>query len=181
MVHADINDKDQTLKITKLHTSATDKADGDKVMEKKGTQTIVDKVCEHSGQLIPGTKYTITTTLMQDNGQPLLDKDGQPVKATSTFVPGAIDECATVEISFDASLVQGSKVVVFEDVYADDVLIGVHHDLDDSSQTITFQDADRGSASRGLAFTGASVGVLGVISLLVIGVGVVLMRKRNQA
>lgn len=118
---------------------------------------------------------------MQDNGQLLLDKDGQPVKATSTFVPGAIDECATVEISFDASLVQGSKVVVFEDVYADDVLIGVHHDLNDSSQTITFQDSDRGSASRGLAFTGASVGVLGVISLLVIGVGVVLMRKRNQA
>lgn len=181
VVHADINDTKQTLKVTKLSTSATDQADGDKVMEKKGTQTIVDKVCEHSGQLIPGTKYTITTSLMQENGGPVLDKDGQPVTTTSTFIPSTTDECASVEISFDASLVQGSKVVVFEDVYADDVLIGVHHDLEDTAQTMTFQDADRGSASRGLAFTGASVGVLGVISLLALGVGAVLMRKRSQA
>lgn len=179
-VHADINDTDQTLKITKLHTSATDKADGDQVMEKTGTQSIVDKVCEHSGQLIPGTTYTITTTLMQDNGEPVLDKDGQPVTVTTPFVPARADECASVEISFDASLVQGSKVVVFEDVLVDDVLIGVHHDLGDVDQTITFKDASRGDAGRGLAFTGASAAPLGLLALVLMGGGGWLVTRRRQ-
>lgn len=179
-VHADINDTDQTLKITKLHTSATDKADGDQVMEKTGTQSIVDKVCEHSGQLIPGTTYTITTTLMQDNGEPVLDKDGKPVTVTTPFVPARADECASVEISFDASLVQGSKVVVFEDVLVDDVLIGVHHDLGDGDQTITFKDASRGDAGRGLAFTGASAAPLGLLALVLMGGGGWLVTRRRQ-
>ncbi|WP_406712675.1 VaFE repeat-containing surface-anchored protein [Trueperella pyogenes] len=181
VVHADINDKDQTLKITKLHTSATDKADGDKVMEKKGTQTIVDKVCEHSGQLIPGTTYTITTTLMQDNGQPVLDKDGQPVTVTTPFTPATADECATVEVSFDASLVQGSKVVVFEDVLVGDVLIGVHHDLNDVEQTITFKDASRGDAGRGLAFTGASTGPIALLAVGLVGAGGLLIYRRKAS
>ncbi|WP_083200629.1 VaFE repeat-containing surface-anchored protein [Trueperella bernardiae] len=181
VVHADINDKDQTLKITKLHTTATDKADGDQVMEKKGTQTIVDKVCEHSGQLIPGTTYTITTTLMQDNGQPVLDKDGQPVTVTTPFTPATADECASVEITFDASLVQGSKVVVFEDVLVDDVLIGVHHDLNDVEQTITFKDASRGDAGRGLAFTGASTGPIALLALGLVGAGGLLIYRRKAS
>ncbi|QOR45477.1 VaFE repeat-containing surface-anchored protein [Trueperella pecoris] len=181
VVHADINDKDQTLKITKLHTSATDKADGDKVMEKKGTQTIVDKVCEHSGQLIPGTTYTITTTLMQDNGQPVLDKDGQPVTVTTPFIPATADECATVEVSFDASLVQGSKVVVFEDVLVDDVLIGVHHDLNDVEQTITFKDESRGDAGRDLAYTGASTGPIALVALGLICAGGLLIYRRKAS
>ena len=180
-VHADINDKDQTLKITKLRTSATDKADGAKVMEKKGTQTIVDKVCEHSGQLIPGTTYTITTTLMQDNGQPVLDKDGQPVTVTTPFTPATADECATVEVSFDASLVQGSKVVVFEDVLVGDVLIGVHHDLNDVEQTITFKDASRGDAGRGLAFTGASTGPIALLAVGLVGAGGLLIYRRKAS
>lgn len=179
-VHADINDKDQTLKITKLSTSATDKADGDQVMEKTGTQSIVDKVCEHPGQLIPGATYTITTTLMQDNGEPVLDKDGKPVTVTTPFVPARADECASVEISFDASLVQGSKVVVFEDVLVDDVLIGVHHDLGDVDQTITFKDASRGDAGRGLAFTGASAAPLGLLALVLMGGGGWLVTRRRQ-
>lgn len=179
-VHADINDTDQTLKITKLSTSATDKADGDQVMEKAGTQTIVDKVCEHSDQLIVGATYTITTTLMQDNGEPVLDKDGKPVTVTTPFVPSTTDECASVEISFDASLVQGSKVVVFEDVLVDDVLIGVHHDLNDGDQTITFKDASRGDAGRGLAFTGASAAPLGLLALVLMGAGGWLVIRRRQ-
>lgn len=177
VVHADINDTDQTLKITRLSTSATDKADGDKILEKSGMQTIVDKVCEHSGQLIVGATYQITTTLMQDNGEPVLDKDGKPVTVTTPFVPARADECASVEISFDASLVQGSKVVVFEDVYVDDVVIGVHRDLTDVDQTITFKDASRGDAGRGLAFTGASIGPIALLALGLIGAGGVLIYR----
>lgn len=181
VVHADLNDKNQTLKVTKLVTTATDKADGDKVIPREGTQTIVDTVCEKSGQLVVGKEYTITTTLMQDNGKPVVDASGKAVTVTTPFTPTSPDECARVEISFDASLVQGSKVVVFEDVYADGTLIGIHHDLEDSEQTVTFQDADQGDAGRGLAFTGASAGTAAGMATVLMGLGGSLLALRRKA
>ncbi|MEW6901072.1 VaFE repeat-containing surface-anchored protein [Trueperella pyogenes] len=183
-VHADIQDKNQTLPFEpgpKLKTTATDKADGDKIVPAEPGQVIVDKVCDENKSLKPGTEYEIITALMADDGKPVLDANGQPVTVTTKFTPQAADECASVEIPFDASKLGGRKVVVFEEVRHEGDTVGVHHDLQDADQTVKVEakDDDGGSAGQGLAFTGASIAGLGVLGVIVAGFGVYLTKRRR--
>ena len=46
-----------------------------------------------------------------------------------------------VTFSFDAKLLGGKTVVVFESLYREDVLLATHADLDDEGQTVRFQPA----------------------------------------
>lgn len=183
-VHADIQDKNQTLTFEpgpKLKTTATDKSDGDKIVPAEPGQVIVDKVCDENKSLKPGTEYEIVTQLMLDDGKPVLDANGQPVTVTTKFTPQTADECASVEIPFDASNLGGRKVVVFEEVRHEGETVGVHHDLQDADQTVKVEakDDDGGSAGRGLAFTGASIAGLGVLGVIVAGFGVYLTKRRR--
>ncbi|MBE7124134.1 VaFE repeat-containing surface-anchored protein, partial [Bacillus cereus] len=71
--HADINDKDQTVKVTKplIKTTATNKEDGSKEFDASKTVTIQDKV-EYK-DLIVGKEYTMKGKLMdKSTGKPLL-------------------------------------------------------------------------------------------------------------
>ena len=182
-VHTDINDENQTVTFSKLATTATDKTDGDKVITPTPNAVITDKVCDIAGTLVPGTEYEVTTALMLDNGEPLLDKDGRPVTVTSKFVPAAKNDCASIDISFDASKLAGKKVVVFETVSQDGRTVSVHHDLKDSEQTVSVEipgDGDNDRSKRRLTRTGASVLGGSVLALGFIGVGAAALRRRNN-
>ncbi|MCW1073586.1 VaFE repeat-containing surface-anchored protein, partial [Streptococcus anginosus] len=93
-VHTDINDLNQTVSFSKLQTTATDKPDGDKVLAPIPNAVITDRVCDVAGTLVPGTEYEITTALMLDNGDALLDASGKPVTVTRKFIPAAANDCA---------------------------------------------------------------------------------------
>ncbi|MFP7697077.1 VaFE repeat-containing surface-anchored protein [Trueperella sp. LYQ143] len=184
VIHADIEDKDQTIPFEpspELKTTASDKADGDKTVKPEPDQVIHDRVCDARKSLKPGTRYEIVTALMLSDGSPVVDESGNPVTVTTVFVPSSADECAEVDISFNASKLAGKKVVVFEDVLHDGVTVGVHHDLSDEDQTVEVgpkPPTPPVPPTPGLPHTGASAGVLAGSAAAFIAGGVWLLRRK---
>ena len=133
--HADIDDEGQTVTVVDIHTTATDAADGDKVVTDVDA-TIADDVSFEG--LTPGEEYTLEATLMDAaTGNAVTDEDGNAVTATAAFTPEEESGSAIVEIAFDASGLDGHSLVVFEKLYdCDGNLVASHEDLSDEGQTV---------------------------------------------
>ncbi len=133
--HADISDEGQTIHFLSIHTTATDKADGDKVLS--GDEATVNDEVAYEG-LEPGAEYTLTATLMDaQTGEAVTGADGKAVTATTTFTPDAADGTQAVEIAIDSEGLDGKKLVVFEKLDCDGVQQAAHEDLADEGQTVT--------------------------------------------
>lgn len=121
-----------------IRTTATDKADGDKVLGNTGDVTITDKVCQVEGKaLVPGRTYTLTATAMDKaTGQAVLDDNGRPYTGTADFTPTSATDCGLVDVTIPASKLNGQKIVMFEAVSLDGVTVALHTDIDDVDQTV---------------------------------------------
>src|SRR5699024_636513 len=129
--HHDIDDEKQTVYITKITTSASfvevDENDTSKV-------TLKDEVSYEN--LVQGEEYTVTGKLMdKETGKPVM-VDGEEVTSETVFTVEEENGNVDVYFSFEQAKLDTSTVVVFEDVYKDDALIAVHHDIDDENQTV---------------------------------------------
>ena len=136
--HADLDDESQTVHFPEIHTTAT--IDGSHEVVAIGPVKLVDVVAYRN--LTPGQKYTVSGALMDKaTGEALTDETGQPVTSSVTFTPEQPEGEVEVTFSFDAKLLGGKTVVVFESLYREDVLLATHADLDDEGQTVRFQPA----------------------------------------
>lgn len=135
--HEDLTDEGQTVEVVppEIKTSAADGADGDKEVTADGKATIVDTV-KYTG-LVPGTEYELQGILMDaETGESLKGADGKEITASTKFTPQAQDGTQDVTFTFDASALGGAKTVVFEKLFVDGTLIGLHEDLTDKDQTV---------------------------------------------
>ncbi|GAB2023116.1 hypothetical protein RyT2_21900 [Pseudolactococcus yaeyamensis] len=137
--HADINDKEQTVYFPEIGTTATNKEDGSQVISSEADVTIVDEVAYDN--LIPGKTYTLTATLMDKATQKPLLVNGKPIVVTSQLTPKTAKGTHSVPITFDASVLKGKTIVVFEDLTLGDKTVAVHHDINDEGQTVTVPDS----------------------------------------
>ena len=144
--HADIEDKSQTVTITKptLSTTAVDGLDADKNLIGEGDVSIVDTVKYKN--VTPGKTYKVSGTLYEKvtdkDGKvakkQLLDADGNPVTAETEFVPDDTYGTVDVTFTFDASdLKAKDKVVAFESLSLNGKELASHADIEDKSQTVT--------------------------------------------
>ena len=80
-------------------------------------------------------------------GEPLLDAEGKPITASVTFTPN--DTYGTVEVTFefDASLLAGEDLVVFESLSRMDQEVAVHADITDEKQTVTVVQSEIGTTA----------------------------------
>ena len=132
--HADIDDEGQTVRLVGIGTTATDKADGDKLVT--GAEiTIVDEVAYEG--LTPGVEYTLEAALMDAEAGDPVTVDGKQVAGTATFAPDEADGVQAVELAFDGTGLGGKSVVVFEKLFAAGVQLAAHEDLSDEGQTVT--------------------------------------------
>ena len=138
--HTDIDDEDQTVYSVKIGTTATNKKDGTHYAAGEKT-TVVDNV-KYSG-LIAGKEYEVKGTLMdKETGNPLLvdpvkgETDGNMVTASKKFTAEESDGSVDLEFTFDASLLCGKTIVVFERLYHNDKEIAYHTDINDDEQAI---------------------------------------------
>jgi len=145
VVHADINDEDQTVVITgeqpEISTSVRDAADGDNVVAGGENQTIIDTVEYHN--LVPDQEYTMTCELVVSTGhvvgepyEYVVDKDGNIVTATISFTPTSTDGTVEVPLTFDASNYSAKQLVCFETCrWLGLQTVAEHKDINDFNQT----------------------------------------------
>ncbi|MDU6151809.1 MAG: VaFE repeat-containing surface-anchored protein [Actinomyces urogenitalis] len=122
-----------------IETTASDKAEGDKVLPATGDVTIADQVCQKEGKpLEVGKTYTLTARAMdKETGQPIMDDDGRPFTGQAQLTPSGPSDCAVVEVRIPARLLHGKTIVMFENVTLDGRTVAVHTDIEDEGQTVT--------------------------------------------
>lgn len=142
--HTDIDDVSQTFSIapSSIGTTASDKTDGDNVIQPSKSAVIVDKVSYEN--LIPGKEYKVTGVLMDKaTGEPLMVGDKQ-ITSSVLFTPNEPDGSIELEFAFDSTGLVGKEIVVFETLTKDGVEVAVHADIEDAAQTVTVEKTPPG-------------------------------------
>lgn len=133
--HENINDKGQTIYIPSVKTTAIDEKTATKLTLAEKDIHIVDKVAYRN--LVPGEKYTVTgTAIDKTTGETLKDDAGKDVTAKASFKAEKANGTVDVEFVFDGSTLAGKTVVMYENIYYNNKLVGVHADISDEAQII---------------------------------------------
>ena len=133
--HEDINDKGQTIYIPSVKTTAIDEKTATKLTLAEKDIHIVDKVAYRN--LVPGEKYTVTgTAIDKTTGETLKDDAGKDVTAKASFKAEKANGTVDVAFVFDGSTLAGKTVVMYENIYYNNKLVGVHADITDEAQII---------------------------------------------
>ena len=179
-VHADINDKDQSIEYPDIKTSADVKETG-KLKDNKFT--IIDKVTYTN--LTVGKEYTVKGKLMdKKTGNPFL-VDGKEVTAEKTFTAKTINGSVTIEFILPSKALEDLSVVVFEDMYNDGIKIATHSDIKDKNQTVSVGELTvYPPDENGYPLTGDKTSIIyafaGVTFIVIAIGGIVYMKKRKN-
>lgn len=134
-----------TNDILSIHTTATNKEFASSANENKGTHiayagkecTLTDEVrCDG---LIEGRSYTLKGVLVNAETAEPIKVDGAEITAEKTFKARYDSvEMQKMSFSFDAAKLAGTKIVVFEELYDNELNITAaeHKDTSDEYQTI---------------------------------------------
>ena len=133
-VHSDIEDKDQTVYIPEIHTTAVGEDTKDHVTEAKENVTIVDTVSFKSLEV--GREYTVKGVLMDKSTEKALLVNGEEVTAETTFVPETTDGTVDVTFTFDGTGLEDTLLVAFETLHTEEKEVGVHAEIEDDAQTV---------------------------------------------
>ena len=141
--HADINDEGQTIKVKNPEIGTTASFEGEKEIDPLDKVTLTDTVSYKD--LTPGKEYRVTGVLMdKSNGKELLI-NGEKVTAEATFVATEASGSVDVTFIFDATGLHGKEIVVFEDLYRENMLLATHADINDEGQTIKIKNPEIGT------------------------------------
>ncbi len=119
-----------TFSKPEIGTTATDKADGDKIVKAEEAVQVRD-IVKYSG-LIAGREYTLTGKLVTKSS------NGETVVATNSkkFTPEAADGEVELVFTLNASELAGEELVAFETVSYNSKDVAVHADINDEAQTV---------------------------------------------
>ena len=141
--HADITDDDQTIKIKTPAIGTTASFEGEKEIDPLDKVTLTDTVSYKD--LTPGKEYRATGVLMDKlTGKELLI-NGKKVTSEATFIAEKASGSVDVTFIFDATGLHGKEIVVFEDLYRENVLLATHADINDEGQTVKIKNPEIGT------------------------------------
>lgn len=124
-----------------IGTKAT--VEGEKEVDPLDKVTLTDMV-SYTG-LVPGKEYKVTGVLMdKETGEKLL-VDGKEITAETTFIAETKNGSVGVTFIFDATGLHGKEIVVFEDLYRENVLLATHTDINDEGQTVKIKNPEIGT------------------------------------
>ena len=141
--HKDIEDDGQTVsikeRVIKIHTTAADKATGEKVIVAGKEVTIMDTVTLDGLEV--GTKYQLKGWQMVKDENTELLMDGKRVESDYTFTADKEEMKVEVAFTFNASDLGGKNLVTFEELYDitnpdEPVKVTEHKDIEDEGQTV---------------------------------------------
>ena len=141
--HADINDEGQTIKVKNPEIGTTASFEGEKEIDPLDKVTLTDTVSYKD--LTPGKEYRVTGVLMDKSNCKELLINGEKVTAEATFVATEASGSVDVTFIFDATGLHGKGIVVFEDLYRENVLLATHADINDEGQTVKIKNPEIGT------------------------------------
>ncbi|MBZ1154353.1 VaFE repeat-containing surface-anchored protein, partial [Clostridioides difficile] len=126
-----------------IHTTAADKATGEKSIVAGKSVTIVDTVTLDG--LKKGTKYQLKGWQMIKSENAQLLVDGKPVENDYTFTATDSKMEVQIEFTFNASELAGKELVTFEELYDvtnpdEPIKVAEHKDIEDEGQTVTVKE-----------------------------------------
>ena len=135
--HKDINDEGQSVHYPTIGTTATDNDTQDHEGANDTAITITDVVAYTN--LVPGTTYTMTGTLMDKaTGTAVKDDSNNDVTASTTFTPAAADGTVNVVFTFNKATTENLTYVAYETLYIGSAKVAEHNDLTDEQQSVFF-------------------------------------------
>ena len=140
--HEDIGDNNQTVHLPEIKTTATDKETKEHLgitskANTGSTTTLKDTVAYNN--LIPGRIYKLRGTLMvKSTGEPLKNASGAAITAEKQFAAAFESGTEELEFNIDSSLLAGETVVVYENLYYNEVEVAAHADIEDEDQSVHF-------------------------------------------
>lgn len=162
-VHADIEDKDQTVYVPEIKTTAIGEDTEDHIEKAKEDAVIVDTV-EYKGLEI-GREYTMTGKLVDKvTGEVITDAEGNEITASETFIAEEKDGSIDITFKFDASALAGKSLVAFESLTAEGKEVAVHADLTDEGQTVRIPEIETTATDK---VTGDHDGVVAIETTVV--------------
>ena len=152
--HVDRNDTAQTVSVPKIGTTLTDEETETHVALGREGMTLIDKV-PYIG-LEVGKTYEIAGTLYDQKTGKELVVNGETITASGSFTAGTEDGEAEVAFTFDGSGLTGKRVVAFEEVRYNGLLVAVHADLNDENQIVSIPEiitkaADKATKTKTVA------------------------------
>ena len=145
--HKDIEDEGQTVTIEErvitVHTTATDKATGEKMIVAGKDVTIIDTVTLDG--LEKGTKYQLKGWEMVKAEKAELIVGGERVENDLTFTAKDSKMKVQIAFTFNASELAGKELVTFEELYDlsnpdEPIKVAEHKDIEDEGQTVTITE-----------------------------------------
>ena len=145
--HKDIEDDGQTVTIEErvitVHTNATDKATGEKLIIAGKEVTVIDTVT--LGGLEVGTEYQLKGWEMVKSENAELLVDGERVENELTFTATDSKMEVQIEFTFNTSELAGKDLVTFEELYDvtnpdEPIKVAEHKDIEDDGQTVTITE-----------------------------------------
>ena len=145
--HKDIEDDGQTVTIEEreitIHTTATDKATGEKMIVAGKDVTIIDTVTLDG--LEKGVKYQLKGWEMVKSENAELIVNGERVENDLAFTATDTKMEVQIEFTFNASELAGKELVTFEELYDmtnpdKPTKVAEHKDIEDDGQTVTITE-----------------------------------------
>ena len=117
-----------------LETQASNKEDGEKVVDPLETIIIKDSVSYTN--LFVGKEYTISGVLMNKATNAPILQDGKEIRKTLTFIADKANGTKDLEFVVNASVLKGQTIVVFEKLFRDGIEVAAHEDITDENQSV---------------------------------------------
>ena len=141
--HKDIEDDGQTVRIITIHTTATDKATGEKMIVAGKEVTVIDTVTLDG--LEKGTKYQLKGWEMVKSENAELLVGGERVENDLAFTATDTKMEVQITFTFNASELAGKELVTFEELYDlsnpdEPTKVAEHKDIEDDGQTVTITE-----------------------------------------
>ena len=165
--HENLESPEQTLVFPKVETSAIGTVTGEQLLFPEEDAVIEDTIFYST--VIAGENYLLVGTLAdQETGEALVDENGDPLTAETTFTAEETSGTETMEFIFDATGMEGKTIVVYEDLYVETedgyVQVGQHMDQDSEEQMVFIPEIstslvddvtenDMSEASKDMSFT----------------------------
>lgn len=132
----DLNNGDETVVVDPVEISTVaNNDDGGKEIYAVSDARVIDTVSYKN--LRVGENYKLISTLMDwATMEPVTDANGDAVVVTTEFKPEKTDGTVQVQFAFDATALNGGRVVVYQKLYNGKDLIASEEDILNKDQTV---------------------------------------------